>query len=351
MTKTVFGWSDGGSACEYYRLTVPLDHLHDAGLIRRKVGGHFQTVPNPINPSLTPNLPDVVIGQRINKPGPAELWRQMDTGVLGKRPRLVYELDDDLFNVPASNPVYGHFAKRETREVILECMSRADVITTSTTQLAGQVARELWSYGATVKRVEVITNALPHIAYRHTNKPVRHDKTVIGWAGSSTHEEDFDEVVQHLGRFLRRNEGVSFHVICQRLFKSIAQSVPGDQLLHTPWVRPMEAYYAALDSFDVGIIPLRPSVFNRSKSDLKFLEYAARRIPVIASNCGPYEVHNNMCLSAPATGSQWERRLRSCIYNDDVNDWNIIVQNAFDYAWSRRVDTVADQWMAVITGD
>ena len=34
MTKTVFGWSDGGSACEYYRLRVPLDYLqeHSAAL-------------------------------------------------------------------------------------------------------------------------------------------------------------------------------------------------------------------------------------------------------------------------------------------------------------------------------
>lgn len=352
MTKTVFGWSDGGSACEYYRLTVPLDHLHDAGLIRRKVGGHFQTVPNPINPNLTPNLPDVVIGQRINKPGPAELWRQMDEGVLGKRPRLVYELDDDLFNVPASNPVHSHFAKRETREVILECMSRADVITTSTAQLAGQVARELWSYGATVKRVEVIPNALPHIAYRHTPKVMGwQDPVTIGWAGSSTHEEDFDEVVQHLGRFLRRNESVSFHVICQRLFKSIAQSVPRNQLRHTPWVRPMDAYYAALDSFDVGIIPLRPSVFNQSKSDLKFLEYAARRIPVIASDCGPYEAHCNNGLAGAATSHTWETALRaevSSLGADSMSKW---ATAAFNYAWSRRVDTVADQWMAVITGD
>lgn len=353
MTKTVFGWSDGGSACEYYRLTVPLNHLHEAGLIRRKVGGHFQTVPNPINPNLTPNLPDVVIGQRVNKPGPAELWRLMDEGRLGKRPRLIYELDDDLFNVPASNPVHSHFAKRETREVILACMSRADVITTSTAQLAGQVERELWSYGATVKRIEIIPNALPHIAYRHEPKETLPGlETVIGWAGSSTHEEDFDEVVQHLGRLLRRNEDVTFHVICQRLFTSIAHSVPRDQLLHTPWVRPMETYYAALDSFDVGIIPLRPSVFNRSKSDLKFLEYAARRIPVIASNCGPYEVHNNAGLSTPATGAEWASAFYyACSEKVMTVGPDQLVQDAFDYAWSRRVDTVADQWMAAITGD
>lgn len=345
MTKTVFGWSDGGSACEYYRLTVPLNHLHNADLIRRKVGGHFQTVPNPINPSLTPNLPDVVIGQRVNRPGPAELWRQMDEGVLGKRPRLVYELDDDLFNVPAGNPVHGHFAKRETREIILECMSRADVITTSTDQLADVVWKELTNSGRRIPPVlAIIPNALPHIAYRHTNKPIRHDKTVIGWAGSSTHEEDFYELGDYLARFLRRNPSVEFRVICQRLFESI-KNVPPEQLTHLPWVRPMEAYYAALDSFDVGIIPLRPSVFNRSKSDLKFLEYAARRIPVIASDCGPYETHVNDRYALGAAGPVWGSALKH------MTDNGFNTRPAFNYAWSRRVDTVADQWMAVITGD
>lgn len=343
MTPTVFGWSDGGSACEYYRLKVPLDHLQECGLIRRKVGGHFQTVPNPISPALTPNLPDVVIGQRINRPEPAELWHMLADGRLGKRPRLVYELDDDLFNVAPSNPVHSHFNKRETRETILACMSVADVITVSTYQLAEALLEPLWSYGATVKSIEVIPNALPHIAYRHDNKHWASDRTVIGWAGSSTHEEDFDEVAEPLARFLRRNQDAQLHIICQKLFPSLKR-VPPSQLIHTAWIRPIEAYYAALDWFDVGIIPLRPSIFNQSKSDLKLLEYAARRISVIASPVGPYETHVRDGYALGGGGHSWGITLNHAV-NNGTN-----TELAFKYAWSRRVDTVADAWMEVITG-
>lgn len=348
MTTTVMGWSDGGSACEYYRLRVPLDFLHERGDVDRMIGGTFKACANPITGA--DQLPDVVIGQRVNRPDPARLWRMLADGSLGSRPRLVYELDDDLFNVAPSNPVHSHYSKRETRETILECMSLADVITVSTAQLAGRVTRELWSYGNTAKPIVVIPNALPHIAYRHDKVWLNGlGDTHIGWAGSTTHEEDFDEVAHHLGRFMQRNPDTMFRVICSRVFLSILRKVPPDQIDHIPWVRPMPAYYQALDAFDVGIIPLRPSLFNQSKSDLKFLEYAARRIPVIASNCGPYEVHNAAGRSIPATGHEWLSRLDDVKRALDCGDGPDITQAAFDYAWSRRVDTVADAWLEVIT--
>src|SRR5262249_12114020 len=49
-----------------------------------------------------------------------------------------------------------------------------------------------------------------------------------------------------------------------------------------------EGFYGAID-WDAGLAPLYPgSVFNRSKSYIKALEYAARGIPVVASDAEPY---------------------------------------------------------------
>ena len=216
--KTVFGWSDGGSACEYYRLRVPLEHLTRRGLVDARFGGHFQTP--------QPNvLPDVVIGQRVNRPEPATMWRMMHSGQLGSRPRMIYELDDDLFHVPEGNPVHGHFSRRSVQRTILDCMSVADVITVSTQTLADVVREKLWIYGATVKRIVVIPNALPLIAYRHERRGLNFSAhRVVGWAGSATHRDDFDHVAPGLAEFLRRKRNWKFLAV-GTLFPSVRDAV------------------------------------------------------------------------------------------------------------------------------
>lgn len=49
----------------------------------------------------------------------------------------------------------------------------------------------------------------------------------------------------------------------------------------------MDAYLRSVD-FDIGLAPLRPSIFNRSKSALKVLELCGLGIPYVASEAGPY---------------------------------------------------------------
>ena len=59
----------------------------------------------------------------------------------------------------------------------------------------------------------------------------------------------------------------------------------------TPWVnitKDAPGFYQAID-WDIGLAPLDPAgQFNRSKSHIKALEYAARGIPVLASDVEPY---------------------------------------------------------------
>jgi glycosyltransferase involved in cell wall biosynthesis len=60
-----------------------------------------------------------------------------------------------------------------------------------------------------------------------------------------------------------------------------------DELVSTAPLHPIETY-ATLMSMDIGIIPLRDFPFNRCKSDIKGMEYAASGIPFIAQNLDAY---------------------------------------------------------------
>ncbi|PKQ29582.1 MAG: hypothetical protein CVT60_04550, partial [Actinobacteria bacterium HGW-Actinobacteria-10] len=52
---------------------------------------------------------------------------------------------------------------------------------------------------------------------------------------------------------------------------------------------PLEEYPDLLGEFHIGLAPVVDTVFNESKSDLKYLEYTRRGIPVVASRAPCYE--------------------------------------------------------------
>jgi glycosyltransferase involved in cell wall biosynthesis len=63
-----------------------------------------------------------------------------------------------------------------------------------------------------------------------------------------------------------------------------------DRMFYEKWIqvnKDAPGYYRAID-FDIGLAPLVPAKFTASKSALKALEYNARGIPVIATDCEPY---------------------------------------------------------------
>lgn len=333
-------WSDGGSACEYYRLRVPLDEVSRHQDIDYRIGSIFDTA----------FRPDVVIGQRVNQDGPTEFWRRLAAGELGYRPRLVYEIDDDLFEVPAHNPAASHFRDQRIHRNMRLSMARADVITVSTERLRDRVQLELNRNLHQVPPVVVIRNALPEIAYR-TQRPVIDPPNIvtIGWAGSSSHVEDFFEVAEPLARYLRRDPAARYLTMGAD-FPDVRRRIADLQYDVSPWVANMNDYYASLDRFDVGIIPLRPSIFNQSKSDVKFLELAARWVPVIASNVGPYAEHRKL-IDAVDQPHQWGLWLRAWARMiREGYDPELMSEIAYDYARSRHVEHAWRQWWEVLNG-
>ena len=63
-----------------------------------------------------------------------------------------------------------------------------------------------------------------------------------------------------------------------------------DQLLHCPYAaNSFPGSAARASAWDVAVAPLHDTAFNRCKSDLKFLEYAALGLPGIYSDVVPYK--------------------------------------------------------------
>jgi glycosyltransferase involved in cell wall biosynthesis len=83
-------------------------------------------------------------------------------------------------------------------------------------------------------------------------------------------------------------------------------------------------------SFHIAVAPLVDNALNRSKSLLKYLEYTALGLPVVASNVGPYQSlqHGVNALLCDNTGDAWRDALRRLAEEPDLR--SILHRNAMN---------------------
>lgn len=255
---------------------------------------------------------DVVVGQRLAGYEGMRTWRRVRT----PRNRLVFEADDDLFNIDKANwAAYQQFNKPDVREAIRGYAAVADLITVTTETLA-QLQRDELGAG----NVAVLPNCVPEYVLELPRSRSRM-RPRVGWIGGASHGVDIHEATPAVRRFLQRNPGWDLYLGGTDYRPSFNARNWG-QMIHEPWKQINDgerAYYEMID-FEIGIVPVRDTVFSRSKSALKALEYNARGIPVIASDVQPYReyvVHgeNGFLVKAP---HEWGKYLKLLADNGDL---------------------------------
>jgi glycosyltransferase involved in cell wall biosynthesis len=280
----IVGWSAGLDGCHHYRLLLPLSEAARNG---------HQVWLQQVLPNRAPWWPgvEVVVGQRVCNPRPTEAWQALARRP--GRPMMVFEVDDDLFEVDSSSPVaHEFFAQPQIQANLRANIEVADLVTVSTPRLAEVVSR-------INPRVVVLENCVSRDVWLRGLERLRTwperlggwtpgSPMTVGWSGSPTHEMDLRFVSRALGRSLRRISA-KVHVVGPdyRRLLGVAGSVYGAR--HTRWIPNLSAYYDTIGSFDVALAPLKPHPFNASKSWLRPLELAALGVPVIASRYGEYE--------------------------------------------------------------
>ncbi|MEU6234407.1 glycosyltransferase family 4 protein [Kitasatospora sp. NPDC047058] len=261
-----FGWLADRTGCGYLRLQLPLATLAGRGhqtLCSERMSAGLQT--------------RTLLGQRIVNDSPSAAWQKLSRVPAGERPRLVYELDDDLWKVDSSSPIAHAFYSQPDITSRLEANLRAaDAVTVTTEALADEVRR----YNP---NVVVIPNYLPAWLLEH-ERPRRDGTVTIGWGGSGTHAMDVAELGGQLRQVMRRNPQTELHLMGADYSREMGIR---ERVRVTPWTPSVPDYWRAID-YDIMLAPLRAHPFNASKSPLRPLEAAALGIPVIASDYGPY---------------------------------------------------------------
>lgn len=195
---------------------------------------------------------------------------------------ITFECDDDMFSDDYVRRLVNTHGKdpdqaERIRQSYLDQLALVDGITTSTQRLATVIRAH------TDKPVVVVPNAIDLDWWRSVQ--TRGERVArgltIGWAGGVRSDNDFRAMAEAWGRIARRFPKVTFLVV-GHWPKLLTDHVPLERLRSIQWL-PLEHYPLAYLNIDIGCCPLADTPFNRCKSNIKALEYAASGTPVVAS--------------------------------------------------------------------
>jgi glycosyltransferase involved in cell wall biosynthesis len=323
----IWGWSADRGGCQAYRVRFPFDAIkeHRPDLVI----GWGGVIPKPARETA-----DVIVGQRVCNPGPSELWQKWAKA--GDR-KLVYEMDDDLWNVDPSNErAYYFFRNLDIQRRITENIQVAHAVTVSTPELA-EMVREKTGHG----NIHVVPNAVPAWLLDHQAERNHH----VGWGGSPTHHGDFGLLRQGMKKFLQHNKDKTFHCIGMNYAEWM--KLPPAQCAFTKWVPTPEDFFLTID-YSVGVAPLADTLFNSSKSDIKFLELAALGIPTIASDVPAYKSIQDGCNGLLIKNDhEWGRALKASVEQRDF--FLEMGQDAKEYVAANRTTAhTAPLWLKAL---
>jgi len=212
------------------------------------------------------------------------------------------EVDDYNIGINSENYAYSAYNPgSQAEKVFFEQMKISDGIIVSTPFLQKEFSKynknvtimrngidfEVWDKlkDKGNKKIEFMTK-LPIQGREHERvkdyiKPKDKGEIRIGWAGGSAHSKDLLILKDVIRIIVKKYKNVKFY---------FAGGAPDDikyknVKIHICWV-PINEYPQFLKDcqFDIGLFPLYDNNFNRAKSNLRWLEYSALKIPTIASN-------------------------------------------------------------------
>lgn len=253
----------------------------------------------------------------------------------------IVDIDDLLTDLQVDHPEYRNYVNNRVCELL--GVSASVVVSTN------YLKRE---WGHLNKNISVIENTIDTARYENmtpVNKPY-HSGFVIGWTGGGSHRADqLYTFLPGLMRFLDEVDEARcyFHVLCPQILKDRY----GSRIIHEPHIFDYFDYdgIKAAYPIDVMLVGLYQHPFNEAKSDLKLLEMAPHRIPLIASPREEFKRHRDkeLMLLVEETNDGWYTALKTAYENRDL--LNKTKENAYNYVMKERDVAIASkQWEMVL---
>ena len=272
--KSVAMLKDKGSS-GWWRMILPMEHM-------KKDGWQFDCTAAQVNFDHLIEY-DTVFVQRIHDWESFYMLKKLKAAGV----RLVYDIDDDLFNITPDNPAY-HSITRDHQLAAANCMKLADVVTTTTSELQRRLTGVMDGVAPVVIPNSWDLDGWPELSA--TGSPDASKR--ILWSGGASHAEDWMECFGAIEQIMESRDDVRLLILgfLPPCVQQNAKKPCFDGRIEYLGFRDPETYHQIIHHVraEVALAPLRSTGFNAAKSPIKFLEYASIGIPTVASNWLPY---------------------------------------------------------------
>lgn len=262
------------SPCAYIRLLLPFDHP--------TIGGECDVVLADAEEAQRYRA-DIVATQRYAVPTLGAV-DALAAHCRATGAALLYDMDDDLLHIPASHSDAAEL--RPKARLVQRLLRAADAVWVSTPALASRIA-------SVRPDAQVVGNALDERLWAGSDATERKRQGAVRvlCMGTATHDADFAIVQPALAR-LKTEFGP--HLEIDLLGFTTRPNLPD-------WINRPALPVTANGSYpgfvncvtqhtawDIGLAPLADTPFNRCKSAIKTLDYAALGLTVLASDVTAY---------------------------------------------------------------
>lgn len=197
---------------------------------------------------------------------------------------VIYEVDDDLFSEDFEKRLifdrdYDKEDARNRRGDIINTIRRCDGMTVSSQRLA-TMARQYVDLP-----IQVVPNFIDLRWFKKVQKSGQRDSKLtgltVGWAGGNRPDDDLEQMAIAWGILAEKYPHITF-VIQGHHAKVFYDNVPEERIAMIDWM-PIDKYPVGMLNIDIGCCPLANTIFNRAKTYIKAMEYAASNAAVVAS--------------------------------------------------------------------
>lgn len=309
------GGLDGSvDGCTVWRVLQPFTELQKQGY---KTAG-WDYMDNPMVASIVHLYQAVILPRRHWLPGDWDKGKAWIRAMHNAGIAVIYEVDDDMFSDDfVRRLIVTHDKDPEkaelVRESVLTTLRLVDGVTVSSQRLATVVRQH------TNRPVKVVPNYLDYEWFTAVQKeaPRKVKGLTVGWAGGIRPDTDVEQMAIAWGRLAERFSDVTF-VVQGHQAKVIYDNVPHERIAAVDWM-PITEYPAGMVNIDIGCCPLSDGPFNRAKTYIKAMEYAASGAAVVASPT----VYNQIIDDGVDgfichTADEWETALTALVTSANV---------------------------------
>ena len=296
----ILGLTHSFSGCGYHRISVPVCNLPK----------EYGRITDLSTDEVFENNYDIVYVNR--------LW---DETIFEQREKFGFKLVldlDDYWILDHDHMDYDNYRSNAYDSKVISFMKRADLVTVTHERIAEQVK----SYNPNVL---VVPNAIPYGWSQFTNEVEPSETVRLFWAGGISHELDLKLLEQPMKIISNDKLNVSCvmggyadsNMTEMRIWDNMVKYFTCNGHIKNNIMRglPVYEYYGFYQFADIALIPLRKSMFNQYKSNLKILEAAGKGIPVIVSKTHPYLGFPEDLVNYAKDTADWVKHIKRLVDN------------------------------------